>query len=159
MKIIKLLLIFIVLLNLTGCNKYELDNKEIKNKIIIESINIDREYEIKSKTDDIKEITMFKECGRPDIQNSNVVIGAHSGTGKYALFNNINKLKKEDKIIIYYNNKKYVYNVIAIKEVKDTEISILENNNQSILTLLTCKINDNSKRIVVISVLEDNGKN
>ena len=159
MKIIKLLLLFIVLLNLTGCNEYELNKKEEKNKIIIESINIDSEYEMKSKNGDIKQIAMFEECGRPNIKKSNVVIGAHSGTGKYALFNDINKLKKEDKIIIYYNNKKYVYIVSEIREVKDTEIDILENNNQSILTLLTCKINDNSKRIVVISNLEDNGKN
>jgi len=93
---------------------------------------------------------MFEECGRPNEENSNVVIGAHSGTGKYALFNEINKLKPNDKIIIYYNNKKYVYIVYEIKEVKDTEIDVLENNGISILTLLTCKINDNSKRVVVI---------
>mgnify|MGYP003312135641 CR=1 FL=1 len=62
-------------------------------------------------------------------------------------------------LIIYFNNKKYVYIVNVVKEVKDTEVDILENHNESMLTLLTCKINDNSKRIVVISVLEDNEKN
>lgn len=155
MKIIKLLLIFIMLLNLTGCSKYQFNNEVTKNKIVIESINIDKEYEIKSKNGDIKEIVMFEEYGRPNVDNLNVVIGAHSGTGKYALFNNIHKLKKEDKIIIYYNNKKYVYIVSVVKEVKDTNIDILENTNESILTLLTCKISDNSKRIVVISELEN----
>lgn len=155
MKTIKLLLTFIMLLNLTGCNKFEFNNKEIKNKIIIESINIDKEYEIKSKNGDIKEITMFEECGRPDEKNSNVVIGAHSGTSKYAYFNDIYKLKKNQKVVIYYNNKKYVYIVNVVKEVSATEIDILENNNKSILTLLTCKINDNSKRIVIISKLEN----
>jgi len=94
---------------------------------------------------------MFEECGRPDIKNSNVVIGAHSGTSKYALFNDINKLSKNDEIIVYYNNKKYIYIVDEIKEVKDTELNILEDKEKSILTLLTCKINDNSKRIVIIS--------
>ena len=159
MKIIKLSLISIVLLNLIGCNQYEFNSKEIENKIVIESINIDSKYKIESKNGDIKGIVMFEESGRPNIENSNVVIGAHSGTGKYALFNNINKLKKDDKIIIYYNNEKYLYIVNVVKEVKDTNLGILENNNKSILTLLTCKINDNSKRIVVISVLEEDGKN
>lgn len=154
MKTVKLLLVFSILLNLTGCNQYVINNEKIDNRIIIESINIDDEYEIKSKDREVKNIAMFEECGRPNIKNSNVVIGAHSGTGKYALFNNIHKLKKEDEIIIYYNNKKYVYIVSDIKEVKDTEIDILENKDESILTLLTCKINDNSKRVVVISVLK-----
>ena len=155
MKIVKLLLILLILLDLTGCNHYVI-NKEEDNRIIISSININSKYEMKSKNSEIKGIAMFKECGRPDIDNTNVVIGAHSGTGKYALFNNIYKLKTDDEIIIYYNNKKYVYVVSAVKEAKDTEIDILDNKNKSILTLLTCKINDNSKRIVVISDLKDN---
>ena len=156
MKTAKLLLVFLILLNFTGCNQYEINNEKLDNRIIIKNINIDNKYEIKSKYDEIKNIAMFKECGRPDINNSNVVIGAHSGTGKHALFNNIHKLKKDDEIIIYYNNKKYVYVVSNINEVKDTEIDVLENKNKSILTLLTCKINDNSKRVVVISVLKGN---
>lgn len=156
MKIVKLLFIFSTLLNLTGCNQYEVNNKKINNRIIIKSINIDDEYEIKSKDIEIKNIAMFEECGRPNMDNSNVVMGAHSGTGKYAIFNNIHKLKTNDEIIIYYNNKKYVYVVSEVKEVKDTKIDILNNKNSPMLTLLTCKISDNSKRIVVISFLKDN---
>jgi len=136
-------------LNLTGCSTYSVNKTE--NKIIIDKININHQYEILSKNGNIKEISMFEECGRPNEENTNVVIGAHSGTGKYALFNEISKLKPNDEIIIYYNNKKYIYIVEEIKEVKDTDISILDNKDKPILTLLTCKINDNSKRIVVIS--------
>ena len=139
----------LTVLSLTGCSTYNVNKNE--NKIIIDKININHKYEILSKNDSIKGIAMFEECGRPDIDKTNVVIGAHSGTGKYALFNDINKLIKEDEIIIYYNNKKYIYAVNEIKEIKDTEVSILENKDKSVLTLLTCKINDNSKRIVVIS--------
>lgn len=156
MKITKLLLIFLISLNLTGCNQYEVISTKTDNRIIIKSINIDDEYEIKSKDSEIKNIAMFEECGRPNIENSNVVIGAHSGTGKYAIFNNIHKLKINDEIIIYYNNGKYVYVVNEVKEVKDTKIDILHNKNKPMLTLLTCKISDNSKRIVVTSFLKDN---
>jgi len=156
MKIVRLFIIFIILLNLTGCSKYSLSNQNIENRIIIKSINIDKEYKILSKDSDIKDIVMFKECGRPNIENSNVVIGSHSGTSKYAFFNEIYKLKINDKIIIYYNNEKYIYIVNEVKEVKDTQMEVLNNKDESILTLLTCKINDNSKRIVVISKLESN---
>lgn len=149
MKIVKLFIISIILLNLTGCSTYNINKTE--NKIIIDKININDKYDILSKKDNIKGIIMFEECGRPNEENTNVVIGAHSGTSKYAKFNDINKLKSNDEIIIYYNNKKYIYVVEEIREVKDTDIDVLDNKDKSILTLLTCKINDNSKRIVVIS--------
>lgn len=149
MKITKLFTICLVLLSVTGCSAYNVNKTE--NKIIIDKININHKYKILSKNETIKGIAMFEECGRPDIDKSNVVIGAHSGTGKYSLFNDISKLSKGNEIKIYYNNKKYIYIVDDIREVDDTELDILENKDKSILTLLTCKINDNSKRIVVIS--------
>lgn len=145
----KLFIIFAILLNLTGCSTYSVNQSE--NIIMIDKININHKYEILSKSENIKGIAMFEECGRPNKENTNVVIGAHSGTGEYALFNEINNLKQNDEIIIYYNNKKYIYIVEVVKEVKDTDIEVLENKDKSILTLLTCKINDNSKRIIVIS--------
>lgn len=157
MKKVKYFIIFVVLLSLAGCSAYEVNKNE--NKIIIDKININGEYKIQSKNEKIREIVMFEECGRPNIKNSNVVIGAHSGNTGYAYFNEIDKLEIDDEIILYYNNKKYVYLVEEVKEVKDTEVSVLNNQDKSMLTLLTCKINDSSKRIVVISILENIGKN
>ena len=98
---------------------------------------------------------MFEECGRPNIINSNTVIGAHSGSSTYAYFNEISLLEYGDIITITYEYKIYNYMVIEIKEVYDNEIEILENKNKSILTLLTCKINDNTKRVVVVASLEN----
>lgn len=113
------------------------------------------EYKISSKDSKIREIVMFEECGRPNITNSNTVIGAHSGNSTYAYFNELSLLEYGDIIAITYEYKIYNYMVIEVKEVYDSEIEILENKNKSILTLLTCKINDNTKRVVVVASLEN----
>ena len=111
------------------------------------------EYKISSKDDKIREIVMFEECGRPDVIGSNTVIGAHSGSANYAYFNDIHLLDIADQIEITYNEEKYIYEVSEVIEVDDNKVDILENTGNSILTLLTCKIGDNTKRIVVISNL------
>ena len=112
------------------------------------------QYKISSKDEKIREIVMFLECGRPNIENSNTVIGAHSGSATYAYFNEIGLLEYGDGINIIYEGEVYIYKVIEVKEVYDTQIEILQSKNESILTLLTCKIDDNSKRIVVVASLQ-----
>lgn len=138
---------------MTGCSSYGY-NKELNSyNIKIDKINLDMEYKILSKDSIIREIVMFEECGRPDIANSNTVIGAHSGSASYAYFNEISLLEYGDIITITYDNKIYNYMVTEIKEVNDNQIEILENKDRSILTLLTCKIKDNTKRVVVVASL------
>ena len=97
---------------------------------------------------------MFDETGRPDVVNTNTVIGAHSGYGENAIFNDLKELDKNDEIYLIYENKEYKYIVDEVKEVDQYDLSILNNIDKSILTLLTCKISNISKRIVVISYLD-----
>jgi LPXTG-site transpeptidase (sortase) family protein len=140
----------------TGCSNIEIvSNKENKsNKIIIDKIGIDREYNISSIKDFVNGIVMFDETGRPDIINTNTVIGAHSGYGENAIFNDLKELDKNDEIYLIYENKEYKYIVDEVKEVDQYDLSILNDIDKSILTLLTCKISNTSKRIVVISYLD-----
>ena len=149
----KFIIILIISLILNGCSSYDY-NKKLNSYIIkIDKINLNMEYKISSKNDIIREIVMFEECGRPNITNSNTVIGAHSGSANYAYFNEINLLDYGDIISLTYKNKTYNYMVIEVKEVEDSQIEILDNKDISMLTLLTCKIKDNTKRIVVVANL------
>lgn len=111
------------------------------------------EYNISSIKDFVSGIVMFDETGRPDMINTNTVIGAHSGYGENALFNDLKKLSINDVIYLIYKNEEYRYIVNEIKEVDQYDLSILDDTDKSTLTLLTCKITDTSKRIVVISYL------
>ena len=154
MKYLKFIIYICICLFLTGCSyKYVSLDITKDNSIIIEKININEKYTIDSIDNFVNGIVMFKENGRPDKENSNTVIGAHSGYGKNAYFNDLNKLEKDDIIKIIYNNAEYKYIVIDKKIVDETDLSVLEDSNDNILTLLTCKIGNNTKRIIVISKL------
>lgn len=152
MYFIKKIILILSLLFLVGCTNYEYKEK-IKDSLVIDKINFDLNYTIISIKDEVNNLVMFKEYGRPNIEKTNTIMGAHSGVGPKALFNDITKLNIGDIIKLNYSNKLYTYKVIEIQEVKDTDLSVLDNTNKSILTLLTCKIFDSSKRIVVISEL------
>lgn len=137
----------LLLVSLSGCRRY-INDTNYENKIIIDKININSSYNISSINDYVYGIVMFMEYGRPDT-NSNVVIGGHSGSSSNSYFRNLKLLDEGDEVILYYNNNKYNYIVYNIKEVVDTDLSVLKNTNEQLLTLLTCKDTDFSKRIVI----------
>ena len=141
---------------LTSC-KTEYYSNYNENSIYIEKLNLKMNYEILSLYSDVSGIAMFEECGRPNVEGTNTIIGAHSGAREDAYFNDLHKLSIGDQIIVYYDNKEYLYIVKVINEVDDTEVNVLNNNGKSMLTLLTCKINDINKRVIVIADLV-NGK-
>lgn len=74
----------------------------------------------------------------------NVFITAHSSNyiwapGQYkTLFSLLDKLSIGDKIYLKYNSKTYLYKVYQIKVVNAKDISVLDQNSESELTLMTC---------------------
>lgn len=145
----RILIIIFTLLNLTGC----ISNDLRENKITIARIGIDESYSIVNLNEDVNGIVMYNECGRPDRKGSNTVIGAHSGIGSNALFNDISKLEKGDLISLVYENYDYTYTVVDIKVIDDTDNYVLDDTGENVLTLITCKFGYVDKRIVVISKL------
>jgi LPXTG-site transpeptidase (sortase) family protein len=82
--------------------------------------------------------------GWPDINYDNV-------------FSNINQLENGDEVIVFYNKKKYIYEVFTQKVFlpKDEEQALsIEDKNQSVLILLTCwPPGKNYKRLGVLTKL------
>lgn len=148
MKYIKIVLLLVLIL--VGCsNKTYINNQSDEVKIIINKININENMEISSIKDDVNGIVMFSEYKRPD-EEGKIVIGAHSGYGSNAYFNNLHKLEIDDEIKIKYKGKYYLYEVVEVKEVEETETKILQSDS-NVLILMTCKIGDKTKRTIVIS--------
>ena len=60
--------------------------------------------------------------------------------GKYAMvFTLLNKLETGDRIVVFYENKRYDYEVFKREIVKEFDIApILRNYNEPVLTLQTC---------------------
>ena len=65
------------------------------------------------------------------------------------------KLSLKDFIYIYYQNKKYIYEIVDIYEIEKNGTMVLKKNkNETMLTLITCSMSDNKKQIVITSYLK-----
>lgn len=75
----------------------------------------------------------------PD-ERGNFIIASHSGTSTISYFKSIHTVNKGDLIYVYYGNRKYIYQVISMyEEKKDGFITLPKVENFSLLTLTTCK--------------------
>lgn len=54
------------------------------------------------------------------------------------VFATLEQIKAGDKILIYYNQKLYIYEVRETKVVDPTDLSVIEQGNKHELTLMTC---------------------
>lgn len=117
-------------------------------KIKIQKINI--EYPI---IEYVNENSLWKSICK--ISNNNI-----DGTGNLCLaghnmrnatmFTRLKELNIGDKIeITNTNGEKFIYEVFENIEVNQEQVEILENTDESIITLITCKTLDYSKRVIV----------
>lgn len=93
-------------------------------------------------------------------QNGNIAITGHSSyfpwdPGRFKdVFALLHEVQKGDKIVVYYSQEKYTYEVDEIKIVKPNNIDILKQTPGDQLTLITCTpVGTNLNRLVVIAKL------
>lgn len=128
--------------------------KEIAD-IIVPKIGINRKlYSINSKKNTVeKNIQIIESSSMPDVKNGNLILAAHSGDSKISYFHNLNKLEKNDEIIIVYDNIDYRYLVSDKYTVLKTgKVSIKRDRNKNTVTLITCK--GENEQLVVIGYLD-----
>jgi LPXTG-site transpeptidase (sortase) family protein len=91
-------------------------------------------------------------------ENGNVVITGHSSyfpwdPGRFKdVFALLHDVVEGDRIVVYQNQKKYLYEVTEKFEVKPTQIEVLRQKDTETLTLITCTpIGTNLRRLIVIA--------
>lgn len=105
-----------------------------------------------------KGVAQAKGTANPD-ENGNMFLFSHSSVNFYearmynSVFYLLSKLEKEDKIDVYFKDKKYSYKVTNKKLVNDTDVSYLTARSKTkTLTLMTCWPPGTSfKRLIVIA--------
>ena len=114
-------------------------------------------YEIGDKRNNIEEnVTIHELSNYPNENNSNLILMAHSGTGKKAFFNDINKLNNDSLIEFYYQRVKYVYKISEYYIIdKNGYAKINRNKTKKTITLITCSKEDKTKQLVYIGYLID----
>lgn len=92
----------------------------------------------------LKETAAIGEVG-------NSAIAAHRMRAKGRLFNRLNEIKVNDKIIIETSGKTFTYTVNKISIVEPTDVSVLNyNKTDKRLTLITCDpVVDPTHRLIV----------
>ncbi len=95
-----------------------------------------------------KNIYVVKESIFPsDSKNSHIILAAHAGFGKIAIFKRLPELKINDTINFYYQNKKYVYQVTEFYEIEKTGIMTFKASSENDITLITC-LQKTNKQII-----------
>lgn len=121
----------------------------------IPSINLKKGlYAIDSKNNNVnKNIEIIDSSDMPDITNGNFILAGHSGTGRIAFFDNLDKLIVDDIIIVYYKNIKYIYQINNIESiVKDGTIEI-KREFESMITLTTCNQANKNEQLGITGIL------
>ncbi|MEK9132815.1 MAG: class D sortase [Patescibacteria group bacterium] len=92
--------------------------------------------------------------------NGNIVITGHSSyyawdPGRFKdVFALLHDVKIGDKVVVYFNQKKFVYEINKIKVVYPKNVDILAPTNFEQLTLITCTpIGTNLKRLILTAKL------
>lgn len=77
-----------------------------------------------------------------DLMEGNIGLAAHNRGYEYNFFENLKKLKIDDKIIYTYENYKKTYMIDKIEIIKNTDWSYLEKTDENKITLITCIENE-----------------
>lgn len=80
----------------------------------------------------------------------NVCLCSHNRGSKVAYFENLKNAKQGMKVeyITKYETKTYIIN--EIKEIEETDLTVLEPTEENQITLITCIANQRAKRLCVI---------
>ena len=105
-------------------------------KLEIPEINLLADIE-DGTTDEIlnRNIGHFEMTG---YSQGNIALAAHNRGYKVNYFSNLKDLEIGDEIIYYYNEFKKVFILSEMKIIKDTDVEVLDDTDENIITLITC---------------------
>ena len=126
-------------------------DKEVIASLEIPKIHLyENIYEISNKQSSVdKNVVILENSTFPVEKSSIVFIAAHSGSGKNAYFDKIDKLSTGDIVKFYYENKLYTYKVEKVWEtLKDGNIEVSKYKKHELI-LTTCSKQDNNKQLII----------
>ncbi len=152
--------------NYDSINKIDSHIEQVSNNIndeylfILEipKINLKKGiYSYESKNNNVnKNIMILKQSDMPDVDKGNILLASHSGNSNVSHFKNLDNLKYNDILYIYYKGYKYMYRVNNVyKQEKKGYINVSREINKSTLTLITCDKTNKNYQLVFICYLDN----
>ena len=147
--------------NLLTITDEELLNKE--NTLIIPILGLEMPINGGNAEQALFKGIWFDERSHRPYENNNTVLSGHRfyyswlgdsfNRANYSLYN-LNKLSRDDVILLIWEHKIYRYFVTELKEMNVNDLELLQDTNKAQLTIYTCTplpITDHSKRLVLIA--------
>jgi len=85
----------------------------------------------------------------PDKGGNTVIVGHRFTYAGQAVFYHLDKVKKDDRIVLTWQGKVYEYKVSNILTVPPTQVSIEANTDDPLLTIYTCTLWTAKERLVI----------
>jgi LPXTG-site transpeptidase (sortase) family protein len=140
--------LFLIINNLGKCHI----KKNDYIRLLIPNINFDKF--IYYLDDEINDVDYNVELlSSSDIYKNIFYFAGHSGSGDNCYFNRIVELNIGDYIYIYLDDIIFVYEIVDIYEIVKNGYMAIESNEVDVLYLITCKVYNNSRQLVVKSKL------
>lgn len=125
------------------------DNSDIIGHLKIDSINLNAPIKDGTDMNTLKTaIGHFKETAYFD---GNICFAAHNRGYNQNFFERLNEVKEGDKIEYITKYTTQIYYVTEIKEVEETDLSVLNPTEKDQVTMITCIKNQREKRLCVIA--------
>ena len=125
------------------------DNSDIIGHLKIDSINLNAP--IKDGTDMSTLKTAIGHFKGTAYFDGNICFAAHNRGYNQNFFERLNEVKEGDKIEYITKYTTQIYYVTEIKEVEETDLSVLNPTEQDQVTMITCIKDQKEKRLCVIA--------
>lgn len=107
-------------------------------------------YSLSDSKNQIKNgIEVINGSSMPSSNGSNIVLVAHSGIGYNILFDRLDVLELNDKVNLYFNNMKYIYEVKKVLKKNKSDMLSTIKNKKNTLILITCYKKEKEKNLIV----------
>jgi len=115
-------------------------------------------YDYENKNNNVdKGVYLARDYDLKTLSGS-LVLASHSGSSSISYFKNLDKLKKDDIVNVYYKENKFIYRINKIYKIDKTGLFKYQNKDQYIY-LITCDKNHSKKQLVFRGKIEKIVKN
>ncbi len=142
----------------TAASTNSLADLPATKQLIIESIGLRTDIYQTARADDMNRGVWVDQAAAmsPDDLEKNLILTAHRWSYRFAKpFFNLDEVKIGDAIWLFWDDKKYRYQVEKIETVETTETAILNQGPRKIVLYTCSPIFSTDKRLVVVANLLD----
>ena len=125
------------------------ENSEIIGHLKIESIELDAPIKDGTELSILK--TAVGHFKNTPYFNGNICFAAHNRGYNQNFFERLNEVKKGDKVEYITKYSIQEYYITEIKEIEETNLSVLNPTEQDQVTMITCIKNQRDKRLCIIA--------